>query len=1115
MKDLRHNMTEPCRLAVVCFVLFLVTGLDAASGPSPASPEEIRALIRSGRYEDAAKASRVHVAETEMTDGPESLSCAGALDLLVESLQRAGHGAQPETLDLARRAVAIKEARLSADDPDLAVSLRNLAFVLKDRSSLKEAQALYERVLEIHRLRYGNDHVEVAGSLVDLATLLTNRAEYLQAQSLYEQALSIQEKLLGPMDLGVATTLNNLAMVLRRSGDYDGARGNYKRAIAIREAVQGPDHVELAYPLNGLALLMDQTGNHREARRLYDRALTIRRKTLGEDHLLVAVSLNNMALLLERTGYYAEARPLYERAVAIYRKAWGEMNGSTASSLNNLGRLLHLMGDRAEARVLYERALEVRREVLGPRHPETAGSLVELARLSAEEGDDAKAGSLYEEARGMWEEKLGMEHPTTARCYTALAALLEKRGERARARSLAQRALEIQGKVLGRDHADVANSMVLLARLDLHDRDLVAAEARGREALAIRRTAFGADHPLVAESLRQMAEIRFAAGDRAGALAQALEAEKIARRHLALTASTLAEREALGYSMARTTGLDLALSLLRPSSPPAETRQVFEAVVEGRALVLDEMAARHRAAAAATPELRQLQDRLAAARSRYANLSVAGPGEQSSERFSSILKEALEEVETAERAVARAGASRRASVDGARAGLDAVAVALPPRSALVAYVLFDRYDDPLDGVKAGQEAAERSAYRALVLGDVSTMPGSVILGSAREIDGLIDRWDRCVAGRSPCGEADLRRAGGALRSRVWDPVVPLMGVVDRVFIVPDGQLNAINLASLPGDDPAYLVETGPLFHYLSAERDLLRESSRKVPSGLLAIGGPDFGEIGPASGPPPPAAIAAALREDARPPGGEASGCPDLASLRFSPLPAALQEAESIAALWREIGPAGSNARVLAGSEATESAFKAQASSFDVLHLATHGFFLESSCGAGSGGGSRSVGGLVPAGVGAASRAGTVRSPLLLSGLALSGANARRSGDREDGILTAEEVLSLDLSGVSCVVLSACDTGRGQIINGEGLLGFRRAFEIAGAGSLIMSLWPADDQSTLEWMRALYEAWGRLRLSVPESVREASLVTLRRRRTLGQDTSPFYWGGFVAFGDWK
>jgi CHAT domain-containing protein len=142
---------------------------------------------------------------------------------------------------------------------------------------------------------------------------------------------------------------------------------------------------------------------------------------------------------------------------------------------------------------------------------------------------------------------------------------------------------------------------------------------------------------------------------------------------------------------------------------------------------------------------------------------------------------------------------------------------------------------------------------------------------------------------------------------------------------------------------------------------------------------------------------------------------------------------------------------------------------------------------------------------------------LLLAGLAFAGANRRRSvrGDEDDGILTAEEIGGLNLQGTEWAVLSACDTGLGEIKAGEGVFGLRRAFQVAGARTVIMSLWSVEDRSAMEWMRALYE--GRLRrgLDTAEAVREASLSVLRQRRARGQSTHPFYWAGFVASGDWR
>jgi CHAT domain-containing protein len=239
--------------------------------------------------------------------------------------------------------------------------------------------------------------------------------------------------------------------------------------------------------------------------------------------------------------------------------------------------------------------------------------------------------------------------------------------------------------------------------------------------------------------------------------------------------------------------------------------------------------------------------------------------------------------------------------------------------------------------------------------------------------------------------------------------------------------------------------------------------------------------------------------------------------MKFPPLPASRKEADEIASLWRRHAPdssAGGAVLKLTGARAAEEAFKRLAPGRKILHLATHGFFLDERCpsalGTRPGGEPRAGGEPPPPLIG--------ENPLLLSGLVLAGANRREapgsSADAEDGILTAEEIASLDLSGVEWAVLSACETGLGKVQAGEGVLGLRRAFQVAGAGTLIMSLWRVDDEAAREWMRRLYE--GRLSgLSTAEAIREASLGMLEARRRAGRDTHPASWGAFVAAGDWR
>ena len=248
----------------------------------------------------------------------------------------------------------------------------------------------------------------------------------------------------------------------------------------------------------------------------------------------------------------------------------------------------------------------------------------------------------------------------------------------------------------------------------------------------------------------------------------------------------------------------------------------------------------------------------------------------------------------------------------------------------------------------------------------------------------------------------------------------------------------------------------------------------------------------------------------------------------FSRLPGAGQEARDVVGVWemaRDETDPPANVVLLTGVEASDAAFKASATGKRVLHLATHGFFLGGRCRSALDPQQRGVGGLAPAKPGMepeetpsdGTHAEATTNPLLLSGLALAGANHREHAGpgEEDGILTAEEIAAMDLSGVEWAVLSACDTGVGEIRAGEGVFGLRRAFQVAGARTLIMSLWSVEDESAREWMRALYE--GRLQegMNTADAVRHASLTVLNARRENGQGTHPFYWAGFVAAGDWR
>ena len=328
-------------------------------------------------------------------------------------------------------------------------------------------------------------------------------------------------------------------------------------------------------------------------------------------------------------------------------------------------------------------------------------------------------------------------------------------------------------------------------------------------------------------------------------------------------------------------------------------------------------------------------------------------------------------------------------------------------------------------------------------------PTVIPLGPARGLEFLIAEWRRGLLehpGMQSTAGASVARpgtVGTTLRRRIWDPVEAQLNGVTRVFVVPDAAISLVPLAALPSAGGRYLAENGPTVHYLSAERDIISSGTSATPAGegLLVVGNPSFSD----------GSSFAALREQTPPllattdpPRKEPTyrglppSCPPFRTLRFAPLPSTRVEARTIAGLWNElhlVAPSDGKATVLTGGAATERAIKENGPGRSILHFATHGFFLGDEC-AQAIDGARAAGRLVelrqrpvPISIADDATARTMRTenPLMLSGLAMAGANRRMVAglNEDDGILTAEEVSSLKLSGVQWAVLSACDTGLG------------------------------------------------------------------------------------------
>ncbi len=1113
-------------------ILAAAVALAIAVHPSPV--DSIRALVAAHRYAEAESTALATLVRRPDGRAPTTADSADLIDALVNGRWWSGRESTPGTLDLAARALAIRTPGQASAPLRYATTLENYANLISQQGKNAEARADYERVLALRCGRMPPDAVEIGSVLHALGRMDYAAAKYVDARRNFEAALAIRMKKLGPRSVEVGRSLNALGSTLMVLDDLPAADSVFTRVLALREQTLPPNHPDIAWSLNNLSLARAAEGNFASAQELGERALTIAERAAEPDQKQVAFALQRLGYARRSMGDYSGARPLFQRSREIFEGIGPEVDNNYTQAARVEADNLDNLGAFDEAEPLVRRALEVDQKRGSP-GSSRGPLLTSLGSALDGMGRIEEARPIYEEVVRYDEQHNGQVSRTTSVSVGNLGANSYDRGDYVAAESLFARAVRIDEQVLGARHLHLGISLGGLGRAKLALGDAAGARALFDRALEIRERVLGPAHPQVAEILHDRAVARARLGDRAGALDDALRAESIGRDHFHLMAQSLSEREALRFEAVRASGLDLAVSLASDSVglPPPLRSTVWDALIRSRGLVLDEMAERHRALHLDDSEGRRRLDAVTTARRNLIGLLLRGPGDQPPEPYLALLKERRAEVDASERELGwrlEADAAGRSRVT---AGFDSIAAALPAGTPLVAYVRIPPSHYSVSALE------HRGFYAAFVLRAGERVPEVVRLGEAASVEAAIARWSHETAqplagarNAQRASEARCREAGDAVRRAVWDPVARVLGASRSVLIVPDGPLQLANFAALPNGVGGYLVETGPLMSFLTVERDLVREQPSTPSRGLLALGGARFDAA--LGGAPLAFASSAVASTGAASATGEPAerglrsarpGCLEFQQIRFAPLPASRIEADEIAELWRTTHAGDENTRTdveeLIDSLATRTALLSLAPGSSVLHLATHGFFIDPRC-ARTGEG-RGIGGMaeapsersVPRPAVAGAPNAPVESPLLLSGLALAGANQRErvgpGGD--DGILTAEEISLLNLSACDWAVLSGCDTGLGTLANGEGVFGLRRAFRIAGARSVIMSLWTVGDQSARDWMSALYRHRLIEHASTPEAVRAASLDLLRQRRTAGLTTHPHTWAAFIAAGD--
>lgn len=893
---------------------------------------------------------------------------------------------------------------------------------------------------------------------------------FLEAEKWYLESIAIWEKTIGKEHPDYAASLNNLGSLYVNMGEYEKAEPRLLEAVAIRGKVMGKQHLDYAYSLQNVGMLYTRTGAYEKAETIYAEAIAILASVLGTEHPNYASFLNNFGVLYQTMQEYEKAEPLYREAFSISEKTLGKESPIYALRLLNLAGLYNY--ERAEP--LYLEAMAIFEKTLGKEHPYYAQSLDVLADLYRRTEKYDKAALVGLEAQALQEKVHGKEHPEYAHSLSNLGLAYKGMGEFKKAERLLLEAKNIREKKLGKEHLHYAFSLLNLALLYIEMDRPDKAEPLTAEAIAVQRDVLGKEHLDYAWSLTYHGRVYEAKGEYGKAEPWYREADKVWKQILVKSSRYLSEQELARITKQFANSGELFFSLaLKNTAPGIELlRSCYDNALFYKGFLLTAVSQIRNLAQSdpVTTEqfnlLKSYHRRLA---QEYAKPIAERKGVAQLEEQANDLEKELA------RSVAGLGdAFRQVDWQEVQAGLR-------QGEAAVEFVSFQYYD---------QKLTDRMMYAAMVLRPGDKAPAFVPLFEEKELLPLLGA--SLLKVNALYGEAQGQKS---LYELVWQPLEPHLRGVRTVYCSPAGLLHRINLGAAALNQREAVADRYRLIRLGSTRQLAVPGPSRTLGRQAYVVGGVRYERND--------AAIAlanTALSRSAN--SGQPYQMDEPPRGRYLDyLPGSKDEAAEI---QKMLMAAGTPVQLDTGYYATEERFQnigLSGLSPRILHLATHGFFFLNP---------KSKPGDVSRGKeGGVEVFKMSEHPMLRSGLLFAGAQEAWSGGRppegqEDGICTAYDISQLDLSNTELVVLSACQSGLGDIQDTEGVYGLQRAFKIAGAKYLIMSLWEVNDQATQGFMIAFYRQWLQNGLPIPDAFHAAEAQMKAQH-----PDSPYLWAGFV------
>lgn len=935
--------------------------------------------------------------------------------------------------------------------------LNRLGVVLTRRGNLDEARASYAQVLQVSEKMLVKPTSELLLTKLGLAELARRKGAYHIADSIYEKIMTDDFPAGAHQDDTYTNTLSQWAASKQTQGKLADARELMIKAAHATLVAHGIQTFNYAQSLENLAILNLKLGDLNSAKEKIDSALLINEKLSGRESLRYALASLTLAKYHQIKGDYTKAEPYLRKARDVVKTNNGVTSEEYAAVINSLAILYQTMGNYVDAAPLLSEARSIYESKYGKIHEEYSTATQNLATLYQLENKLELAEPLLKEALEIDQKVLGENHPQYGILLQNTATLYQKLGKQAEAEELLNKALQLSKATMGAETPSYATTLSNLAALYQDKNDFGKAETTWLESIALRKKILGTDHPDYARSLFGLAGVYHALGQWEKAKAYYDPVVTSYQKQVQEFFPSLSEKEKSAF-YAKIKPVfdayqDFCVQYLTayPDKRTETVKELYNLQLSTKAILLNASnKVRTRILASGDNELKNLFNEWLSSkelRVRYLNYTQAEREQQKIDLTALENRTNDLEKQLTEKSDAFKSQFEKESVLWS----DVRAVLKDKEAAVEIIRIRKKY------------TKDSIYYVGLVTTAASDHPEIFVFPFGNGLEGRRFRYHR--------NTIQVHFTDTLSYRYYWSPLARELKDNTTVYLSCDGIFNKVNFNSLFDSKANRFVLDGYNVRQVSNTRELVDKRSRTAQPSSKAVvfGYADF-NLDKAN-------VVGSTKRKGGSYGFEGDEIPVL--------PATEKEIDEVEKILKQ---KNWQLNVFKQQEASEENVKSMEAP-SVVHFATHGFFLSD------------------IDISENENSELVTNPLFRSGILLAGAGVERSAmqNEEDGVLTAYEAMNLNLDQAEMVVLSACETGLGEVRNGEGVYGLQRSFLVAGANTVLMSLWQVDDVATQELMNTFYSFW----LSGDDkhnAFRKAQLAMKDKY------VVPYFWGAFVLIG---